>query len=113
MPAHLHYPPPSVPQIRARSGGPVRFFVAMLSHETNTFSPIRTDRAQFEAHDLRYGGGLLETYGGTGTCPGGMIDPAGANPVTLVPPPAPPASPAGRVAKEVHAAAPDRSPARP
>ena len=48
----------------------MRFFVAMLSHETNTFSPIRTDRAQFEAHDLRYGGELLETYRGTGTCLG-------------------------------------------
>jgi microcystin degradation protein MlrC len=46
----------------------VRFFVAMVSHETNTFSPIRTDRAQFEVRDLRYGGEVLEAYRGTGTC---------------------------------------------
>ncbi len=31
----------------------MRFFVAMVSHETNTFSPIPTDRGQFEARDLR------------------------------------------------------------
>ena len=37
----------------------MRFFVAMVSHETNTFSPIPTDRRQFEAHDLHYGGELL------------------------------------------------------
>ena len=28
----------------------MRFFVAMVSHETNTFSPLPTGRAQFEAH---------------------------------------------------------------
>src|SRR2546423_7212348 len=38
------------------SGGAVRFFIGMLAHETNTFSSIPTDRRQFEAHDLRYGG---------------------------------------------------------
>jgi microcystin degradation protein MlrC len=86
----------------------VRFFVAMLSHETNTFSPIRTDRAQFEAHDLRYGGELLETYRSTGTCLGGMIDAASALDATLVPSLAATASPAGRVAKEFYAEARDR-----
>jgi microcystin degradation protein MlrC len=50
----------------------VRFFVAMVSCETNTFSPIATDRRQFEAQDLRYGGEILEAYRGTGTCMGGM-----------------------------------------
>ena len=86
----------------------VRFFVAMLSHETNTFSPIRTDRAQFEAHDLRYGGELLETYRSTGTCLGGMIDAAGTLDATLVPSLAATASPAGRVAKDFYAEARDR-----
>jgi microcystin degradation protein MlrC len=80
----------------------VRFFVAMLSHETNTFSPIRTDRALFEAGDLRYGGELLEAFRGTGTCLGGMIDAAGAAGITLVPSLAASASPAGRVAKEFY-----------
>ena len=86
----------------------MRFFVAMVSHETNTFSPIRTDRRQFELHDLRYGGELLEAYRGTGTCLGGMIDTAEARGVTLVPSLAATASPAGRVSKEFYAEARDR-----
>ena len=45
----------------------------MLSHETNTFSNVPTDRAQFEARGLHYGGEILEVYRGTGTCLGGMI----------------------------------------
>jgi len=56
----------------------VRFFVARLSHETNTFSSIVTDRGQFEAQELRYGGEILEAYRGTATCVGGMIDGAAA-----------------------------------
>jgi microcystin degradation protein MlrC len=86
----------------------VRFFVAMVSHETNTFSPISTDRRQFEAHDLHYGGELLEAYRGTGTCLGGMIDTAEARGVTLVPSLAAAASPAGRVSKEFYTEARDR-----
>ena len=82
----------------------MRFFVAMVSHETNTFSPIPTDRRQFEAHDLHYGGELLEAYRGTGTCLGGMIDTAEARGVTLVPSLAATASPAGRVSKDFYAA---------
>ena len=54
----------------------MRFFIAMFSHETNTFSTIPTDQRQFEARDLRYGGEILEAYRGTGTCLGGMIDAA-------------------------------------
>ncbi|MBI4638681.1 MAG: M81 family metallopeptidase [Candidatus Rokubacteria bacterium] len=83
-------------------GGDVRFFIAMFSHETNTFSTIPTDRRQFEARDLRYGGELLEVYRGTGTCLGGMIDAAGARGVTLVPSLAAAASPAGRVTKDLY-----------
>jgi microcystin degradation protein MlrC len=86
----------------------VRFFVAMLAHETNTFSSIPTDRALFEAHDLRYGGELLEAFRGTGTCLGGMIDAAGGAGVTLVPSLAAAASPAGRVTKAFYAEARDR-----
>jgi microcystin degradation protein MlrC len=86
----------------------VRFFVAMVSHETNTFSPVRTDRQQFEARDLRYGGEILEAYRGTGTCLGGMIDAAAARGVTLIPSLAASASPAGRVTKEFYAETRDR-----
>ena len=86
----------------------MRFFVARLSHETNTFSPIVTDRGQFEAQELRYGGEILEAYRGTATCVGGMIDGAAARGVTLVPSLAAGASPAGRVSKEFYAQAKER-----
>ena len=79
----------------------MRFFVAMFSHETNTFSTIATDRTQFESRNLRYGGEILETYRGTGTCLGGMIDAAAARGVTLAPSIAAAASPSGRVTTEI------------
>src|SRR5438093_13721003 len=93
------------PYINPRSqGGFVRFFIAMFSHETNTFSTLPSDRRQFEARDLRYGGELLEAYRGTGTCLGGMIDVAEARGVTLVPSLAAAASPAGRVTADFYEA---------
>jgi microcystin degradation protein MlrC len=86
----------------------VRFFIGMLAHETNTFSSIPTDRRQFEAHDLRYGGELLEAYRDTGTCLGGMIAAAGTHGVAFAPSLAAAASPAGRVTKEFYAEARER-----
>jgi microcystin degradation protein MlrC len=86
----------------------VRFFIGMLAHETNTFSSIPTDRRQFEAHDLRYGGELLEAYRDTGTCLGGMISAAATHDIALAPSLAATASPAGRVTKEFYAEARDR-----
>jgi microcystin degradation protein MlrC len=86
----------------------VRFFIGMLAHETNTFSSIPTDRRQFEAHDLRYGGELLEAYRDTGTCLGGMIAAAGTHGIALAPSLAAAASPAGRVTKEFYAEARER-----
>src|SRR6266550_1914366 len=54
------------PYINPRSqGGFVRFFIAMFSHETNTFSTLPSDRRQFEARDLRYGGELLRAVRAT------------------------------------------------
>jgi microcystin degradation protein MlrC len=80
----------------------VKLFLAMLSHETNTFSNVPTDRAQFEARDLRYGGEIVETYRGTGTCLGGMIAAAQRLGATLVPSVAAAASPAGRVTRDIY-----------
>jgi microcystin degradation protein MlrC len=79
----------------------VQAFVAMMSHETNTFSNIPTNRAQFEARDLRYGGEILEHYRGTGTCLGGMIEAAASGGLVLAPSVAAAASPAGRVTRDV------------
>jgi microcystin degradation protein MlrC len=80
----------------------VRFFLAMLSHETNTFSNVPTDRAQFEARDLSYGGEIVERFRGTGTCLGGMIGAAERLGVTLVPSVAAAASPAGYVTRDIY-----------
>src|SRR5581483_357155 len=105
---HLHYAGRCVFRIFSASGGPVRFFIGMLAHETNTFSSIPTDRRQFEARDLRYGGELLEAYRDTGTCLGGMIAAAHTRGDMLVPSLAAAASPAGRVTKEFYAEARER-----
>ena len=77
-------------------------FLAMMSHETNTFSNVPTDRAQFEARDLRYGGEIVEHFRGTGTCLGGMIEAAARGGLALVPSVAASASPAGRVARDIY-----------
>ena len=81
----------------------MRVFIAMFSHETNTFSSLPTGRREFEARDLRWGGEILETYRGTGTCLGGMLAAAAAHGVTLLPSVAAAAAPAGRVTAAVHA----------
>src|SRR5262247_1302832 len=74
----------------------------MMSHETNTFSNVPTDRAQFEARDLRYGGEVIEAYRGTGTCLGGMIEAAERHGARLIPSVAAAASPAGLVTKDIY-----------
>ncbi len=55
----------------------MRIVVAQMSHETNTFSPVRTDLARF----CRAGGdgpvkgdAALAAFKGTGTCMGGYLD---------------------------------------
>ena len=86
----------------------MKLFLAMMSHETNTFSNVPTDRRQFEARNLHYGGEILEAYRDTGTCLGGMIDVATRHGITLVPSVAAAASPAGRVTTEIYRAVKER-----
>ena len=86
----------------------MRLFLAMLSHETNTFSNVPTDRAQFEARHLHYGGEIIETFRGTGTCLGGMIAAAERLGARLVPSVAAAASPAGRVTRDIYTHVKDR-----
>src|SRR6267142_369928 len=80
----------------------------MMSHETNTFSNIPTDRTQFETRNLHYGGEIIEAYRGTGTCLGGMIDAATRRGATLIPSVAAAASPAGLVTKDIYGHVKDR-----
>src|SRR5262245_13648521 len=74
----------------------------MMSHETNTFSNVATDRGQFEARDLRYGGEIVEHFRGTGTCLGGMIAAAERGGLALVPSVAASASPARRRTRDIY-----------
>src|SRR5262249_61475393 len=74
----------------------------MMSHETNTFSNLPTDRGQFEARNLHYGGEIVEAYRGTGTCLGGMIEAAASRGVTLIPSVAAAASPAGPRPEDIY-----------
>src|SRR6266508_365486 len=74
----------------------------MMSHETNTFSNVPTNRGQFEARNLHYGGEILEAFRGTGTCVGGMIEAAERRGAHLVPSVAAAASPAGLVTKDIY-----------
>jgi microcystin degradation protein MlrC len=88
--------------------GTMRLFLAMLSHETNTFSTIRTDRAQFEARNLNYGDDIIERYRDTATCVGGMIAAAERHGARLLPSVAASASPAGKVTNGVYRHVKDR-----
>jgi len=74
----------------------------MMSHETNTFSNVPTDRGQFEARNLHYGGEIVEAFRGTGTCLGGMIAAAELRGARLVPSVAAAASPAGLVTRDIY-----------
>ena len=60
--------------------------IAMMSHETNTFSPVITDLDRFSggqrAQALR-GDIALQTYRGTASCLGGYIEVAEAQNVTI------------------------------
>lgn len=53
----------------------MRVGIAMMSHETNTFSPVVTDLARFSGgHDHpRSGAAAIETFRGTASCLGGYI----------------------------------------
>ena len=86
----------------------MRLFLAMMSHETNTFSNISTDRRQFETRGLHYGGEIIEAFRGTGTCLGGMIDAATRRGATLIPSVAASASPAGPVTLDIYGHVKDR-----
>ena len=59
--------------------------IAMMSHETNTFSPVITDLDRFSGgHGVPLCGDVaLQTYRGTASCLGGYIEVAEAQNVTI------------------------------
>ena len=78
--------------------------IAMMSHETNTFSPVITDLDRFSAghgEPLR-GVAALEVYRGTASCLGGYIEVAEKQSVDIEMGIAASAPPSGPVENEAY-----------
>ena len=52
----------------------MRVVVAMMSHETNTFSPVPTPLASFGRDGPAYGAAAVSAYAGTNTCMAAYLD---------------------------------------
>ena len=76
-----------------------RVVLAMMKHETNTFSPVPTDLARFSKGAERppEGEAVLAAYRGTGSCIAGFIDAAEAAGAEIAPSIAANAPPSGPV----------------
>jgi len=72
----------------------MRLLIAMMKHETNTFSPVPTPLARFTP---RYGQAAIDAYRGTGTGLGAYLDLAEREGAEIVLPIAAGASPSGPV----------------
>jgi microcystin degradation protein MlrC len=77
----------------------MRIAIAMMSHETNTFSPVVTDLARFSGGRATplAGAAAIATYRGTASCLGGYIEVAEAEGAEIVLPIAAGAPPSGPV----------------
>ena len=64
----------------------MRVGIAMMSHETNTFSPVVTDLKRFSGGNdtPASGAAALKIYKGTASCLGGYIQVAEANDAEIV-----------------------------
>ena len=78
--------------------------IAMMSHETNTFSPVVTDLKRFSGgkETPASGAAALTTYKGTASCLGGYIQVAEANDAEIVMGIAAGAPPSGPVDQEAY-----------
>ncbi len=81
-----------------------RAVVAMMEHETNTFSPVPTPLQRFGSPDVPTGAEAYRRFKGTGTGLGGLLDVAEAAGMEVVTPIAANAAPSGRVEAEAYAA---------
>ncbi len=86
-----------------------RAVVAMMEHETNTFSPVPTPITRFGRHreGVPRGKEVVELYGGTGTGIGAFIDVARSAGMEMVTPIAGNAAPSGKVEREAYRAMTD------
>jgi microcystin degradation protein MlrC len=80
----------------------MRLVVAMMKHETNTFSPVPTDLARFGQRGLRRGAAVVEAYAGTNTPTAAFLDIARELNAEVVTPLAAEASPSGPVQRAAY-----------
>ncbi len=80
----------------------MRVLVAMMKHETNTFSPVPTDWARFEAWSGYLGADALRAYAGTGMPFGAYLTLCKARGHDVVTPIAAEAMPSGKVSVEAY-----------
>lgn len=78
----------------------MKFLIAMLKHETNTFSPIVCDLARFRAWGLQEGEDVVRAYRGTGMPIGAYLDLAAQAGADIVTPLAAEAMPSGPLTAE-------------
>ena len=63
----------------------MRFAICGISHETHTFSSIRTDREEFQRRTIAAGKEIIEKFSGSKTAVGGFIDYCGSRGIEVVP----------------------------
>lgn len=80
----------------------MRLLLAMMKHETNTFSPVVTDLARFRAWGLYEGADVLRAYRGTNHPLAAFIDLAEEAGAEIVTPVAAEAMPSGLVRREAY-----------
>ena len=80
----------------------MRVLIAMMKHETNTFSPVPTDLTRFKNWAYYTGTDVLDQFGGTNTPTGAYIDHARKRGCEMVTPLATEAMPSGPVQRDVY-----------
>jgi microcystin degradation protein MlrC len=83
---------------------PLRAVIAMMEHETNTFSPVPTPLERFGSPDVPMGEEVYRRFKGTGTGIGGFLDVADDEGMELVTPIAGNAAPSGPVEADAYRA---------
>ena len=80
----------------------MRILIAMMKHETNTFSPVVTDWARFADWGAQFGPDVQRAYAGTGMPVGAYMDLARARGAEIVTPVAAEAMPSGLVTADAY-----------
>ncbi len=80
----------------------MRVLIAMMKHETNTFSPVPTDLGRFQSWLYCTGQKVIDDLGGTNTPTGAYIDNARKRGCEMVTPIATEAMPSGPVQRDVY-----------